>query len=60
MIERVNRVWQLRLEIRAKTVKTRVNFVPRVFSLSNMAVADQPFRSLLHMLIFSSVKLINV
>ena len=34
--------WQPRLEIRAKTVKTRVNLVPRIFSLSNMAAADRP------------------
>ena len=39
------RVWQPRLEIRAKTVKARVKLVPRVFSLSNMAAADRPFRS---------------
>ena len=49
VIERMKRVWQPRLEIRAKTVKTRVNLVPRVFSLSNMAAAaersDRPFRS---------------
>ena len=41
VIERMNTVWQPRLEIRAKTVKTRVNLVPRAFSLSNMAAAAE-------------------
>ena len=41
VIKRMNTVWQPRLEIRAKTVKTRVNLVPRAFSLSNMAAAAE-------------------